>query len=231
MSYIGRTPTPVALTASDITDGIISEAKMADDAISLTELKAGTDGNIISYDTSGNPVAVATGTDGQVLTSSGAGAVCAFEDASGGITEVDVWNMSTQTYDHDDYLTTGWSRYTTLNGTPQGTGLTESSGVFTFPSTGVYKIDFQTYFWNSTNTRSYNGIDVRGTDDDFTGNEQRLALTYTHTSVSGDHAGLFATVIYDVTNTSDNKLKFRCSSDGTAGFYFTYLTTTKLMET
>jgi hypothetical protein len=47
-------------------------------------MAAGTDGNIISYDASGNPVAVATGTDGQVLTSSGAGAVCAFEDASGG---------------------------------------------------------------------------------------------------------------------------------------------------
>ena len=89
MAYIGRTPTPAALTASDITDGIISEAKMADDAISLTELKAGTDGNIISYDTSGNPVAVATGTDGQVLTSSGAGAVCAFEDAAGG----GAWNL------------------------------------------------------------------------------------------------------------------------------------------
>jgi len=44
----------------------------------------GTDGNIISFDASGNPVAVATGNDGQVLTSSGAGAVCAFEDAGGG---------------------------------------------------------------------------------------------------------------------------------------------------
>jgi hypothetical protein len=47
-------------------------------------MASGTDGNIISYDTSGNPVAVATGTDGQVLTSSGAGTVCAFEDAGGG---------------------------------------------------------------------------------------------------------------------------------------------------
>ena len=82
MSYIGRTPTPAALTASDIADGIISEAKMADDAISLTELKAGTDGNVISYDASGDPVAIATGTAGHFLKSQGAGAQPVF--AAGG---------------------------------------------------------------------------------------------------------------------------------------------------
>jgi hypothetical protein len=69
MSYIGKTPTSVPLTSSDITDGIISLPKLTD----------GTDGNIISYDASGNPVAVATGTDGQVLTSTGAGSPPAFE--------------------------------------------------------------------------------------------------------------------------------------------------------
>jgi hypothetical protein len=56
----------------------------SDNTVTLAKMASGTDGNIISYDTSGNPVAVATGTDGQVLTSSGAGAVCAFEDAAGG---------------------------------------------------------------------------------------------------------------------------------------------------
>ena len=47
MAYIGASPPATALTASDIADGIISEAKMANDAISLAELKAGTDGEII----------------------------------------------------------------------------------------------------------------------------------------------------------------------------------------
>ena len=50
-----------------------------DDAITLAKMAGGTDGNIISYDASGDPVAVATGRDGQVLTSAGAGAVCAME--------------------------------------------------------------------------------------------------------------------------------------------------------
>ena len=81
----GRTSLTTVLTA-DIADDAITEAKMATDAIGITELKAGTDGNIISYDASGDPVAIATGDDGQVLTSAGAGAQPAFEALSAGFT-------------------------------------------------------------------------------------------------------------------------------------------------
>jgi len=74
MPYIGKSPTAVPLSASDLNDDIISLAKLA----------SGTDGNLITYDASGNPVAVATGDDGQILTSAGAGQPCAFEAAAGG---------------------------------------------------------------------------------------------------------------------------------------------------
>jgi hypothetical protein len=67
-----------------IGSGVIVEADIADNAVTLAKMAGGTDGNIISYDASGDPVAVATGTDGQVLTSAGAGQPPAFEDAGGG---------------------------------------------------------------------------------------------------------------------------------------------------
>ena len=38
MGFIGKQPTPVPLTSSDITDGIISTAKIADDAVENTKL-------------------------------------------------------------------------------------------------------------------------------------------------------------------------------------------------
>ena len=66
------------LAASKLT-GTVSTSQIADDAVSLAKLAPGTDGNIISYDASGNPVAIATGSDGQVLTSAGAGAPPVFE--------------------------------------------------------------------------------------------------------------------------------------------------------
>ena len=63
-------------------DGSIDTAHLADDAVTLAKLASGTDGQIISWDASGNPVAVGPGTDGQVLTSTGAGSPPAFETIS-----------------------------------------------------------------------------------------------------------------------------------------------------
>ena len=60
-------------------DDTIDTPQIAADAVTLAKMASGTDGNIISYDASGNPVAVATGNDGQVLTSTGAGSPPAFE--------------------------------------------------------------------------------------------------------------------------------------------------------
>ena len=73
-----------AVTGAKIADDTVAEANMANDAISLTELKAGTDGQIISWDASGNPVAIGPGTDGQVLTSTGSGSPPAFEAVPAG---------------------------------------------------------------------------------------------------------------------------------------------------
>ena len=75
-----------AITIKDLG---VATAEIQDDAITLAKMAPGTDGNIISYDTSGNPVAVATGTSGQVLTSAGAGAVPSFQTPTvGDITAV-----------------------------------------------------------------------------------------------------------------------------------------------
>jgi hypothetical protein len=73
-----------AITIKDLG---IATAEIQDDAITLAKMAPGTDGNIISYDASGNPVAVATGNAAQVLTSAGAGAPPVFADAAGGGTD------------------------------------------------------------------------------------------------------------------------------------------------
>ena len=77
-----NTSTDRTSTLPDATGTLLTE--VADNAVTLAKMAGGTDGNIISYDASGDPVAIATGDDGQVLTSAGAGAPPAFEDAAGG---------------------------------------------------------------------------------------------------------------------------------------------------
>ena len=72
------------VTTAKIADLNVTTGKLADDAVTLAKMASGTDGNIISYDASGNPVAVATGNAGQLLTSAGAGAPPTFADAPAG---------------------------------------------------------------------------------------------------------------------------------------------------
>ena len=66
-----------------VTANSVVETNLTDNIVTLAKMASGTDGNIISYDASGNPVAIATGNDGQVLTSTGAGSPPAFETPSG----------------------------------------------------------------------------------------------------------------------------------------------------
>ncbi len=87
MPFLGKSPARGLVDTADIADDAITEAKMATDAIGLTELKAGTDGNVISFDSSGDPVAIATGTAGHFLKSQGAGSQPVFAAAGG------AWNL------------------------------------------------------------------------------------------------------------------------------------------
>jgi hypothetical protein len=57
---------------------------IANDSVTLAKMAGGTDGNLITYDTSGNPAYVVTGTATHVLTSNGADTVPTFQAAAGG---------------------------------------------------------------------------------------------------------------------------------------------------
>ena len=75
-SFDGTANIAIALAAEATT--------VTDNAITLAKMAAGTDGNLITYDTNGDPAYVATGTATHVLTSNGAGAAPTFQAAAGG---------------------------------------------------------------------------------------------------------------------------------------------------
>ena len=66
-------------TTDTLTNKTINGSQLINATVPLAKLANGTDGNIISYDANGAIVAVATVSDGQVLTSTGAGSPPAFE--------------------------------------------------------------------------------------------------------------------------------------------------------
>ncbi len=156
-----------AVSGANIADDAVDAEHIADNAVGLVALASGTDGNIISYDSSGNPVAVATGNDGQVLTSSGAGAVCAFEDASGGGTS---WQA---------IKTSG---FTAVAG--EGYFCNTTSGGFTAtlpssPSLGdeVAIIDYAGTFDTATLTVGRNSQKIQGASADMTVTTERAGFT------------------------------------------------------
>jgi len=73
-----------AIDSEHYTDGSIDNAHLADNAVGLAELASGTDGELITWDASGDPAAVAVGTATHVLTSNGAGAAPTFQAPAGG---------------------------------------------------------------------------------------------------------------------------------------------------
>ena len=87
------------IRSSSIEDGQVSNAdlsatigvtggQIADDAVTLAKMAGGTDGNLITYDASGDPAYVATGAATEVLTSNGAGAAPTFQAAAAGFTDI-----------------------------------------------------------------------------------------------------------------------------------------------
>ena len=61
----------------------------------------------------------------------------------GGITEADQWRLTANTSVPGD-ITTNWERVDTDGFGYLGTGMTESSGIFSFPSTGIYLVEANT---------------------------------------------------------------------------------------
>jgi hypothetical protein len=87
-----------AIDSEHYAAGSIDTAHIADDQITLAKIASGTDGEIITWDASGNPAAVAVGTSGHVLTSGGAGVAPTFQAAAGGgATAVHAFSNTTTT--------------------------------------------------------------------------------------------------------------------------------------
>ena len=83
----------VTATEMGYLDGVTSDiqtqldtklSSVADNSVTLAKMAGGTDGNLITYDASGDPAYVTTGTSGQVLTSGGTGVAPTFQTAASG---------------------------------------------------------------------------------------------------------------------------------------------------
>jgi hypothetical protein len=200
-----------AVNSEHYTDGSIDTAHIADNQITLAKLAGGTDGNIISFDASGDPVAIATGSDGQVLTSTGAGSPPAFEAIpAGGITEFDMHRLTTQITANTDPITSGLERPDDATFSKIGTGVSQSSGVWSFPSTGLWQVGGAFQMLPDTNDTLV--VNVSATADN--GSNWDHVVQINNKSGSGAQSGAKSDgfTLVNCTDTSNVKVKFSCGS-------------------
>jgi len=136
---------------------------------------------------------------------------------AGGITEADQWRLTT------DYTNAGNGTNEVLTANLErndtdfekiGTGLTESSGIFSFPSTGVYMIQAQTYITLSSATSSAH-FSILVTIDDGSYNTR----AYTQVGADANRGDACMCQCYvDVTDVAN--VKFKIQTNG--GTYITW---------
>ena len=137
----------------------------------------------------------------------------------GGITDADQWRPTgtySATSGSTTAITSGWERNDSTGYGKLGSGVTESSGVFTLPSTGVYYIAFNIQFYISSSANAKLQGLIYTTVDDGTYNEVGDAVTNIP-SISNGHASAATNILFDCTNTSTHKVKFYYYTSGGSG--------------
>ena len=106
-------------------------------------------------------------------------------------------------------ITSNWGRGSTQNADTGniGTGMTESSGVFTFPSTGIYLV-MSRMVVQCNGGRTYIGMRQKFATDGSNFGEN--VEGYTNGYMNTAYASVHITGVYDVTNTSTHKVRFAC---------------------
>ena len=127
-----------------------------------------------------------------------------------GIKMVDQWRLTANTSISPStgyYIDSNWERVDSDNFGQLGTGMTESSGVFTFPTTGIYLIQTTTNFRNpNSNSGGYAYITV-STNGGSSFDDAALSLGWV--SASNRYSTATCSHVLDVTDISQIKVMLK----------------------
>ncbi len=132
-----------------------------------------------------------------------------------GITNADQWRVSATNFfsGSSGDITANWERGDTDSQGYIGSAMTQSSGVFTFPSTGIWLVMAQMSI-RPDGVRQYSGGQIMVTTDNSSYNS--AAEIYQHTTAGNNYLSIYFHHILDVTDTSNVKVRLRYDSDGSA---------------
>ena len=126
-----------------------------------------------------------------------------------GITNAQQWRVTSDFTGDADPITSNWEQADSDSPGIIGDAMSQSSGVFTFPSTGIYYIAFQVSARNPSSSSLYQSNVIGATTNNSS-----------FSSAAEDHLSIYATnaygnsntaFLFDVTNTSTHKVRFSVS--------------------
>jgi len=133
-----------------------------------------------------------------------------FAEVVSGLTVADQWRLTANTnYSSTTDLTSNLERVDTAGQGTIGSAMTESSGVFTFPSTGIYLVNFHLISSILTPTRYLNAhilVTTNNSSYSIVG-EGRAGAFISESTYTNNQASTSSLI--DVTDTSNVKVKFQ----------------------
>ena len=187
-----------AVSTAKIQNDAVTEAKIADASVDEARLK------ISNSPTNGHYLQAQSGNTGGLTWAAVSG---------GGISEMDCWRLTSniQHSSSEQWFTSGWERQDNpaSGSTKLGTGMTESSGVFNFPSTGFWLIYAHWRFQNTGAEPEYHGYLQTSTDTDGSPDWYFPVDTVaSFTDGTGTNYGTCTGVhVFDVTNTTHHQVR------------------------
>jgi len=152
-----------------------------------------------------------------IISSNGSGTITVnSQPFKNGITEADQWRLTANLTANADPISANLERVDTGQFAKIGTGMTVSSGYWTFPSTGLYQVSctFRAEIVSNDNVV----ISTWTTPDNSTYTQIGLAVDSGDGSSTGAGSAS-SNIFFNVTDTSTHKIKFKAESVA-SGSYF-----------
>ena len=162
------------------------------------------------------------GSAGQVLQTDGNGNLSWYTipTYSQGLSMADIWRISsggTLGTDTITQFTSNWERADTYGSGQLGSGMTESSGVFTFPSTGIYQVTAMMQFKRNSGENRFADLNIQVTTNNSSYNTAAVGAASFAQDYSTNTA--VANLFLDVTNVSTHKVRFNAYTNRSSILY------------
>ena len=124
---------------------------------------------------------------------------------SGGITNYDAWYVTSNISSNGD-ITSNWSRNNSAGFAQLGSGMSESSGIFTFPETGFWEV--QAHIFYEVRSAAFPNVTINVTTDNSTYNSGIIIYGGERAAAGGTGVTHSGSTVIDVTDTTQVKVKF-----------------------